>query len=437
MKSSTQIRNELKECTAKVEALDELAKIENRQLTEDETKAIEEVHAEVQALNKVLDTAVKYEAILATKLQPAVADRQRENSTETKAAAVPIRFKSAFRPGVFKNADDAYNSGQWALATIYGSKRAKAYCKDNGIPMRVSNAMTTGDNTKGGFLVPDPLEASIIELREQFGVFGQYAQQVTMGEAVMNMPKLSSDMTSYWVGENSTITASDMAFGLVRLEAKKLAALAAISSELNEDSVVSVAEALARSVAYKFAYDEDNAGFNGDGTSTYGGIVGAANALAAGSVVTATSVTATANLVIGTFEQAVGKLPEYAGIQPRWYFHKNIWANSIQRLLDAVGGNSGMDVANGMPRTFLGYPVVTSQVLYSGTGATGVVFGFFGDLSMAAMLGRRRGMSMAVDNSVYFASDATAIRATERLDINVHDRGTASAAGALLALKFG
>ena len=348
---------------------------------------------------------------------------------------VPLKFARARKPEGYESVEAAYSAGQWILAAFCGNKKSKQFCQDQGLKIR--NAMTTGDNTKGGFLVPEPLESAIIELRESFGVFARYAQPWTMTDAVQQVPKLNGEITSYYVGENATITPSDMAFALVRLEAKKLAAVGVISSELNEDAVLSVAGAYARSVAFKFAYDEDNAGFNGDGSSTYGGIVGASGALAAGSTITATGITANSNLTLAVFENAVGKLPEDAGIMPMWFFHKNVWANTVQRLMDAVGGNDMTNLAAGATRTFLGYPVVTSQVLYSGSGASGQIFGYFGDLRMAAILGRRRGMSMTSDNSIYFLQDATAIRATQRYDINVHDRGTASAAGALLALKFG
>ncbi len=433
MKSSLQVRNELAQCKVKAEALDELVRQEGREFNDDETKDLESIHAQVEALNKELDRAIKFETIVAAKMPKE--ELEPKPKAQDKRLSLPIKFARSKKPEGFGSIEDAYNAGQWILAAFCGNKKSRQYCQDKGL--RIRNAMTTGDNTKGGFLVPEPLESAIIELRESFGVFAQYAQPWTMTDAVQQVPKLNGEITSYYVGENATITPSDMAFALVRLEAKKLAAVGVISSELNEDAVLSVAEAYARSVAYKFAYDEDNAGFNGDGSSQYGGIVGAGAALQAGSTITATGITTNATLTISVFEQAVGKLPEYAGIQPRWYFHKNVWANTIQRLMDAVGGNDMMNLASGASKQFLGYPVVTSQVLYSGTGATGQIFGYFGDLRMAAILGRRRGMSMASDNSIYFLQDATAVRATQRYDINVHDRGTASTAGALLELKFG
>lgn len=438
MKSSLQIRNELAENKAKAEALADLVQSENRDgFNEEEAKQIEALKSEQEVLNKSLDTAIKYEALVANRLKPEIEKRQQPTNQDDPRLTMPIRFKNAFRKGVFNTAEDAYKSGQWILAAIYNNKKAKQFCAENGMKLRVQNAMTTGDNTKGGFLVPEPLEMSIIELREQFGVFSRYAQQWSMSEAVQNVPKLAGEITSYYVGENSSITASDMSFNLVRLEAKKLAGVAVVSSELSEDSVISVAEAVARSVAYKFSYDEDNAGFNGDGTSTYGGIAGASSVLAAGSIATtATGITTTAALTTTVFENAIGKLPEYAGIQPAWFVHKNTWSNSMQRLMNAVGGQVMGDLAAGAPMMFMGYPVVASQVLYSGTGAVSTIFGYFGDLRMASILGRRRGMQMVADNSIYFLQDATAIRATQRYDINVHDRGTASAAGSLIALKF-
>jgi HK97 family phage major capsid protein len=434
MKSSQQLRDEIRNLTARVEAVVELATIENREINTDEQAIVDEVSAQKPKVEAQLENALKIEAIVASKMQVKPGSPATKPTADARLA-VPLRVKSAFRKGVFASAEDAYKSGQWIRAALYGNSKAKQWCNDNGV--RVKNAMGTGDNTKGGFLVPDSLQSSIIELREQYGVFARYAGQWNMAGAVDNAPRVNGEITSYYVGEGSEITASDMSFSNVRLEARKLASLTAVNSELNEDSVISLAQILARSVASKFAYDEDNAGFNGDGTSTYGGIVGAGASLLAGSTVTATGITTNATLTMAVFENAVGKLKEYPGIMPMWFVHKNTWANVMQRLLNALGGNSNSDVANGAPMMFLGYPVVISQVLYSGTGATGQIFGYFGDLGMTSYIGRRRGMQMATDSSVYFTRDQIAIRATQRYDINVYDVGTASNSGGLIELKFG
>jgi len=433
MKSASEIRNELSELVAKAEALHDLVSQEQREFSDAEKSEISNLADRREVLNKDLDTAIKYETLVANKLESKVQARREANKPE--AAKLPVRVLSGFRKGVFNTAEEAYESGQFFLATIYNNRKAKEFCRERGL---IRNAMTTGDNTKGGFLVPEPLEASIIELREQFGVFAQRAQPWVMSDSVQNVPKLAGEITAYYVGENSAITPADISLNLVRLEARKLATLTAVSSELNEDSVLSVAETLARSIAQTFANKEDEAGFNGDGTSTYGGIVGLKSALAAGSIFDAASGNNTfATLDLEDFEGCIGKRKMYSGSSPAWYISQAGWANSMLRLAMAAGANTGMSIADGMPLQFMGYQVIISQVLNSALTSTGSTIAcYFGDLAQAAILGRRRGLSIQADSSYYFNQDAIAIRSTQRFDINVHDRGTASVAGGLIALKF-
>src|SRR5690606_16201580 len=88
----------------------------------------------------------------------------------------------------------------------------------------------------------------------------------------------------------------------------------------------------------------------------------------------------------------------------------------------------------GTGRTFLGYSVEVSQVLPTST-ATNTIACLFGNLRMAAMLADRRQTSIAFSEHLNFAEDELAIRGTERLDIVVHDAGTASAAGPIVGVK--
>ena len=97
-----------------------------------------------------------------------------------------------------------------------------------------------------------------------------------------------------------------------------------------------------------------------------------------------------------------------------------------------------ISLAMGAQKTFLGFDVVISQVLPSTlTGTTGTLACFFGDLKGGVLFGSRRGINVAVDSSIYFNQDALAVRATERFDINVHDRGDATNAGGIVKMIFG
>jgi HK97 family phage major capsid protein len=88
------------------------------------------------------------------------------------------------------------------------------------------------------------------------------------------------------------------------------------------------------------------------------------------------------------------------------------------------------------PCSSLGYPVVISQVLNSTLGAdTSKPKVLFGDLRMAATMGTRNGVSLLTSEHAYFEYDQLAIRGTERFDINIHETGDASNAGALVLLS--
>jgi len=323
------------------------------------------------------------------------------------------------------------------LAAFTGNTAATSRLKELGVDM----AQTTGDNTAGGFLVPELLEARIIRLVEEYGVARSACRMMPMGQGgSISVPRRASGYTAYFVGENAAGTQSDLGFDQISLEAKKLMILSRWSSELPEDAVVQLGDLISQEVAYAFAVKEDDCLFNGDGTSTYGGIVGAANALAAGSIVdTAAGDDTAAEVLIDVFQEAIGELPKFPGIRPSWYVHQTTWANIMQRLAMAAGGNTVQNFEGGVGKSFLGYPVVISQSLESVGPAeddSGTIFGYFGDFDMAATFGDKRGVTIAADSSIYFESDAIALRATERFDINVHERGTASAAGPLLALRY-
>ena len=299
--------------------------------------------------------------------------------------------------------------------------------------------MSTSDNTKGGYLVPEVLESAIIRNVEEFGVARREARVYPMGPGVTLIPRRSSGFTGYFAGENSSVTASDLAFDQVRLEARKLMVFSSWSSELPEDSVVALGDLLTAEVAQCFAVKEDQCLFLGDGTSTYGGIVGLANALAAGAVATtASNVDTPAEITIASFEEAMGKLLMIPGLQPKWYCHSSIYYNVMQRLGYAAAGNSAANFNAAFAPTFLGYPVVFCQAMDSGaptTDLSGKFICYFGDMSRSVTMGQKRGISIAVDNSYGFNTDSVYFRATERFDINCHERGTATAGGTIIGVK--
>jgi HK97 family phage major capsid protein len=441
------IREQIDEELGKVDAIVALAKEENRDFTPEETAEVDRIQGTddkpgvLQKLYADEKRAARVEANSAARVRsigsiPVTGQSSKgPESSELPRVKVPATAKRHGSVKHFKGPDaeaNAYTAGRFLMAAINKHEPSKMWLKDHGIQM----AGSSDDNGKGGYLVPEVLENAMVDLKEEYGQFRQYARNWPMSSDVSLIPRRVSGFTTYFVGQNDTITASDAAMDQVRLEAKKLAAMTQFSSELNEDAIIAVADFYAREFAYALAVKEDQCGFLGDGTSTYGGIVGLDGALAAGSVATATGITTAATLTITHFEACVAKLPRFPGIQPAWYMHNSIYHTTAGRLQFAAGGNSVSDLAGGSQLQFMGYPVRLVNAMPS-TAATTVKVAYFGDLSMAATMGTRRGVTLRADESVYFAQDALALRVTERFDINVHERGTASVAGPIVALQMG
>jgi HK97 family phage major capsid protein len=69
------------------------------------------------------------------------------------------------------------------------------------------------------------------------------------------------------------------------------------------------------------------------------------------------------------------------------------------------------------------------------TGTAGSVLALFGDLSQAATFGERRGVSIKTASERYIEYDQTLTFATTRVAMVVHDLGSTTVAGPIVALK--
>jgi HK97 family phage major capsid protein len=433
MRTSIEISKEIQSLQARAEAIVAMAKEETRDLNAEETQEIDSIVGTDAESGKI--SALRKDHSRMLRIESAAVDIvKKQEAAEAQPIKIPARAK-AKAPVGFESAEDAWLMGNWALAAFNGNSRSKRICKDHGIKA----ALSAGNNTLGGFLVPEPLSAAIVELRELYGVIRQNATVIPMSDATLTIPRLASEVTAYYVGENVTITASDPTLSSIKLDAKKLATLTVMSNEVNEDAAISIAEMLSRSIGQSFAIAEDAAGFLGDGTSTYGGIQGLISALAAGSQYTATSRTTFSALTMADFESMMGQAKQWAGYSPKWYISKAGYAASMARLADAVGGNTNVTIANGPSMvSFLGFPVVMTQGLESRlTGTTTGTFCFFGDLRQGVYMGSRKDITLAIDSSRYFDQDSIALRAVQRFDIRCFDVGTASVSGGIIRGIFG
>ena len=325
----------------------------------------------------------------------------------------------------------AYAWGQWGRS-IMGNRKAAEWCKNN------LKAQSEGTTTAGGFTVPDPLSSELIYLREQFGVARQNCRIYPMSSDVLNVPNATASTTVYYPGENTAITASDLTFAQVNLVAKKPSVLTQVSKELAEDSIIDFGATLARDMAYVLAKEEDRVVFNNavDSTSGLDGILyaiyssNATKANIASLQVFTTGQTITYSPTLANLKGMVAKLPTYAA-NAKWFMHREIWYNAIAPLLDALGGNSIMDIQNAYGPTpmLYGYPVVFVQNMQK-TLAASTPYILLGDLSMGTAFGDRRTVTIEVSDQRYFVEDALAFKATERFAFKAFDIGNVDATAA-------
>jgi HK97 family phage major capsid protein len=443
MKKAAVIKAELAELESEVAAVLSLAESESRELTAEELETVESAigkkddqsDGKIAAKKAELARAEKFERFKAAEIKARFGELPTFKDDPLSTNKIPATPKNTGKLKHFKSESEAYAAGQFLLAAVYDNAHAKSWCNENGM---VLNDMRSDQNAKGGFLIPQPLANVVVELREQFGVMRRSAQVWPMSSATESIPKVAGEVTAYFTAQLEDITESDMNLNQVQLQAKDLYTLIPVSAQVSVDAVVSVAELIARSIAQAQAAKEDECGFNGDGTSPFGHINGLSTALTGLSRVTATSQTSFGALTLASFEAVKGRVKRYAGMQPAWYISSTGFYASMDRLMNAAGGNTNLNLAAGSPMNFLGDPVIFTQVMESGLGSnTGKVACYYGDMRMSVLFGDRAGMAIDSDRSIFFRKNAIAIRSWSRFDINVHETGSAESAGSMVAMIFG
>ena len=437
-----------------LKALHQTAEDEDRDLNEEEQATFDETKAAISALDRRIDRAETLEQESVANMVPAAGT--------VGQLILPPQMARGPAPKHFDGPtarEDAYRSGMWIAAAIHKSPEAQAWCAEHGVSLaragkewfedgdseRPKGALTSGVNTSGGFLVPSEFDTAIIKVREQYGAFRRWAEVVPMSSDVQDVPRESSELTAYPVGENEALTESEGGWDMVTMVARKWGVMTRWSTELNEDAIISMADDLAEKIGRAFAYAEDNAGFNGDGSSTYHGIVGVRTKMIDGShdssfVQAASGIDTFAEIDAATLSAVKAQVHESVA-DPRWYCSRQFKALVFDRLAMAAGGISKVEVGGKPNDAYDGDPVLVSSLLPKTTGdLSDVIMALYGDMRPAVKLGTRRGTMIATSSERYFELDQLAIKGTQRFDINAHtlvayDHAGTAIGGTLIGLK--
>lgn len=362
-----------------------------------------------------------------------------EVTEERKAERVEaVPFSGRLR--AFAKAEDAYRIGMWFKAKS-GDTHARQWCADHGVEARA----LAGGSGAGSNFVPDILSSTVLRLVDQYSAFAQNATSVAMPSDVVLFPKRTAGVSGGWISENSAITPADPNATQVTVTAKKLGAAVVVSSELLQDSIVSIADWVAAELALGIANAVEAAAWLGN-PSNAPGVAGLVTSYTGGLLKTsgdpATNVYA-ASLVTAAGDAPeevtkanllamMAKLPAHSRAGARWFCSPYFFATCMQALDLNQGGSVGL--SSGMGMTFLGSPVVFTDQLPSSEDATGKVMALYGDMANSSIYGSRMGLEIQSSDQVNFLSDQTVIRAVARVGISHHTIGSDTVAGPMIAL---
>lgn len=326
--------------------------------------------------------------------------------------------------------------GHW-LKSLLGHPASREFCAKHN--MALTKATNEAGNTAGGFLVPTAMDNAIIAVRDSVGAFRMGADiRPYRGDHAVR-PRRTGGLTANFVQEGAAIPESPMNFDAVSVAMKALKILSRSGAELWEDAAPDLAAYVTTEIAYAFAAAEDDAGFNGDGTSAFWGIQGLGPKMVGlKSAVTAASGHNTFGLLdnIDLTNLMAGVLA--TGIQnARWYVSAMGYAQTLARLAGNGGGLVAYQRADGtIKANYLGFPVVfTSKLPNVQTTLSGKIMMAFGDLSQSSVIAEHSaGTMIDVSADRYSVEDQVAVRGVRRLDIVNHSLGDATNYGPVAVL---
>jgi HK97 family phage major capsid protein len=294
-------------------------------------------------------------------------------------------------------------------------------------------------NGAGAAIVPNETAAFIESYRDR-AVFRSNASVYNTASDSLTIPRRTGGVSVNFVGEGAVIPSSQPSFDGIGLTAQKIAAFGTFSTELEEDAAADITAFFLQDAGSAMGLKEDDCAFNGDGTSTYGGIYGIIPALndsnhTAGRIA-AGSGHKSFNLLDATdLSNLLGLLPDKFWPNAKLYLSGYGASQYLARLSASSGAFQVSGAGPNRTMTYLGIPVITTPKMVGSGDQSGKIMVLFGDLSSAAALGSARPMTFAVSTHRFLEFDSLAWRMTERFSSVIHNLGDNSAPGAVVALQ--
>ncbi|KKM01758.1 hypothetical protein LCGC14_1791240 [marine sediment metagenome] len=294
--------------------------------------------------------------------------------------------------------------------------------KANQIMVTKATGLGEATDDEGGFLVAPEHRNELLKKTHDTGKVFPRARQVPMGSPIVKIPTINETsradgsrhggVRAFRLAEGATLTASKPSFGRVTLTATKVAALGYVTSELIEDSPITL-QLFGELFAEELAFEADDSAINGTGSGSPLGV------LKANCLVSVAKENGQSAVTI-----------EYENVLKMW---SRMWASSRGNAawfinqdtepqlnsMTLVVGTGGVPVylpaggVSGSPfATLFGRPVIPIEQCAT-LGTVGDII--FADMSQY-LWGTRGGMNTASSIHVQFTTDEEAFRTTWRND---------------------
>ena len=293
-------------------------------------------------------------------------------------------------------ATDEYKDAFWNMVRNKGDQFA------------VRNALSVGEDTEGGFTVPEEFERRLIQALEENNIFRQMATVIKTNSGTRKIPIANDTMEAQWIDEGEEIPETDTKFGQTTLSAYKLGTMIKISNELLHDSAFDLASYIAARFGVAMGNAEERAFFTGDGDKKPLGILDETGGAELG--MTAASQTAI------TFDEIFDL---YYSLKSPYRRNAQFVCNEtiLLQLMKLKDKNDNylwkpsLDIAK--PDTLLGRPIRTSSFMPGIAKGERVLL--FGDLKHYWVADRQNRTFRRL-NELYARTDQVGFLTTQRVD---------------------
>lgn len=208
-----------------------------------------------------------------------VANAMKELKAEPQKVDIPIVNPEEEKRGGFKTFGEYLTCVRKARATREIDKRLKWVGES-----KTTGHMEIGEDSQGGFLVPEIYRAELYQLAIETAVVRPRATIIPMTTDSLKIPyvndtshasTLHGGVVAYWTAEAAAKSPTKPTFGQMELTPHKLAGLTYSSNELLADSAIALEPLIKRMFGEAMAYFEDDAFIAGTGAGQPLGILNA------------------------------------------------------------------------------------------------------------------------------------------------------------------